>query len=246
MTADARERGDAAPMRPVLRGIAALAVLLACAGHADAQAPADARAEAVGDAVVFDGRIGAGSAADFLRLLQDPKIKRLVITSGGGLVDAALDMAFAIHERQLDVEVPTSCRSSCANYIFPAARHKTLGRHGAVAWHGDMAHVLHLQQTGQANWNESQMDSARRLARRETEFFGRAGVDGFVCWFAKIEPHQVEDFYALSVEDMEGFGIREVSVRDEPAGRQGDKDVVDVRVDRAGLEAARPRVRLDR
>ena len=127
---------------------------MATAGNAQAQCPPAATVRLVDEAVIFSGRIDARSAAEFLRLLQDPGIKRLVITSDGGIVSAALDMALAIHERQLDVEVPTACFSSCANYIFPAARHKTLGKPGAVAWHGNMAHVLYLQQTGQANWSE--------------------------------------------------------------------------------------------
>src|SRR3954471_2005967 len=114
--------------------------------------PAAALAQRVvreGDAIVFDGRIDERSATAFLALAKEPGVTRLVITSGGGLVDAALDMAEAIHARGLDIEVPVQCRSSCANYLFPAARRKQVGTPGAVAWHGDMAHVLYLDRTGQ-------------------------------------------------------------------------------------------------
>lgn len=220
-------------------------MLVALAGHGHAQGPPSAMVEAVDDAVVFNGQINPRSAAQFLQLLQDPKVTRLVITSGGGIVSAALDMALAIHERQLDVEVPTACFSSCANYIFPAARKKILGRPGAVAWHGNMTHALYLQQTGQASWSENLVEGARQLARREAEFFRRIGVDGFLCWFAKIEPYNVDDFYYLSLEDMERFGIRHVTVREASPGESANGTVRDVRVDWAGLEAARPAVQLD-
>ena len=199
--------------------------------------------QAVGDTVTFNGQINRHSVAQFLRLLQDPGIARLVITSRGGGVSAALDMAIAVHARALDVEVPAACFSSCANYVFPAARHKTIGRAGAVAWHGNMTHVLYLHQTGPASWSESEMQSARELARREAEFFRRIDVDGFVCWFAKIEPYNVDDFYYLSAADMERFGIHDVTVRDPLAADPGTTR--SVQVDWTTLEASRPAVSLN-
>jgi hypothetical protein len=222
-----------------------LAFVAAFARHAHSQPVSTTIVEVVEDAVLFDGRIDTRSAAQFLRLLENPKITRLVITSRGGIVPAALDMAQAIHERALDVEVPTACFSSCANYIFPAARRKTLGRLGAVAWHGNMTHVLYLHQTGQGKWSESQLESAREFARREEAFFRRTGVDGFVCWFAKIEPYTVADFYYLSVEDMERFGIASVTVRNASPENPENETVRRVQVDWTRLDAGRPFVRLD-
>jgi hypothetical protein len=228
------------------RGLRNAAIALICAGACLAWAqgtPADT-VEASGDTVIFAGQINARSVAQFLRALQDPGIKRLVITSRGGSVAAALDMALAVHEHQLDIEVPTSCLSSCANYVLPAARHKTLGRAGAVAWHGNMAHVLYLQQTGQASWSESELQSARQLALREADFFRLIGVDGFVCWFAKIAPYNVEDFYFLSAQDMERFGIRDLTVRDDQPAPSATPELRKVLVDWATLDARRPAVKL--
>jgi hypothetical protein len=203
--------------------------------------PLPARVEVAGDAVIFDGRIEGRSAAQFLAAIRDPAITRVVITSHGGLVTPALDMAEAIYARQLDVEVPDACLSSCANYIFPAARRKRLGHERAVGWHGNMTHVLFLQQTGQASWGEPAMDEARQLARREAEFYRRIGVDGFVCWFAKIAPYEVPDFYSLRAQDMARFGIRDVTLReDDIAGHKDEPAMVDVQWER--LEADRPAV----
>ena len=195
------------------------------------------------DAVIFEGQINARSAAQFLTLMQRPDITRVIITSRGGSVSEALDMAAAIADRHLDVEVPKACFSSCANYIFPAGSRKRIGRLGAVAWHGNMAHVLYLQQHGLANWDEQQLRDARMLARREEAFFGRIGVDGLVCWFGKLEPYNVPDFYYLSVSDMERFGIQHVTVNDA-AEDAGSDEVRAVHVDWTGLEAARPGLRL--
>lgn len=234
------------PVFPHWRKAALVALLahLALAPHATAQPQSAATVEAVGDAVVFTGQINQQSAAAFLSLLQDPGIHRLVITSRGGMVTAALDMALAIHQRQLDIEVPTACHSSCANYIFPAARRKIAGGPKAVAWHGNMTHVLYRLQTGQASWNEEMTAAAYQLAAREAEFFSRIGVDGFVCWFAKTAPYDVDDFYALSADDMQRFGIAHVTVLETSPRQPGTGEVRQVQVDWAGLETIRPAVRL--
>jgi hypothetical protein len=224
--------------------VLALAPVFACAVLAQANSPPAATVERSGDAVIFNGQINGRSVEEFKRALQDSGITRLVITSRGGGVAAALDMAVAVHERGLDIDVPTACLSSCANYVFPAARRKIMARPGAVGWHGNMTHVLYLQQSGQSSWSESEMRSARELALREAGFFHRIGVDGFVCWFAKIEPYNVDDFYYLSREDMERFGIRDVIPRDarpEPDTAQIRKVIVDW----PSLEAGRPVVKLD-
>jgi hypothetical protein len=225
-------------LRPFLSSVVVLA--LGVCGVVRAQPTV----QRVDDSIVFHGRIDAASAAAFLALATDPAVTRLVITSVGGLVSPALDMADAIHARGLDVEVPQACLSSCANYIFPAGRRKVLGRPGTVGWHGNMAHVLHLQQSGQASWPEPDLAHARSLARREAEFFRRIGVDGFVCWFAKMPPYAVEDSYWLAVDDMARFGIRDVTVRD-PAEPRVAADLRPVSVDWALLQQARPVVRLD-
>ena len=79
---------------------------------------------------------------------------------------------------------------------------------------------------------------ARALAAREAEFFRRVGVDGFVCWFAKLPPHDVDGFYTLSPADMAGFGIGEVEI--QVPGSQPPDDVQRITVDWAALQASRP------
>jgi hypothetical protein len=219
--------------------------LLVGAGFAHAQTVAGTTVERQGDAIVFRGRIDDGSATTFLQLLQEPGVRRLVITSPGGLVIPALDMAEALAARGLDVEVPEACFSSCANYVFLAGRHKLLGGPAAVGWHGNMTHVLHLQQIGEGRWTRPEIAAAHVLAQRETAFFRRIGVDGFVCWFAKLPPYNVEEFYALSPQDMALFGVRDVSVRTGGVPPYAPPGVQMVSVDRAGLEAIRPAVPLE-
>lgn len=220
-----------------------LSVLLAfAAGLAHAQ-PQGTAVQRLGDTIIFNGPIDFRSAESFLNLLQGEPLRRVVITSPGGMVVPALDMAEAIYARGLDVEVPHACLSSCANYIFPAGRRKLIGRAGVVAWHGNMAHVVHLHETGQATWSEELIADARALARREAAFFARVGVDGFICWFGKIQPHGEEDFYSLSAEDMGKFGIRGITDAHISAQVQLP-GIRRIRADDAVL-ASRPLVRLE-
>ena len=206
-------------------------------------APDFATVRLEGDAIVFTGRIDLVSAREFLDLLPDPAVRRLVIRSQGGLVAPALEMAEAMQARGIDVEVQGLCLSSCANYIFPAGRRKLISGPGAVAWHGNMAHVIYRQTRGDEQWSEDTMSQARELAPREEAFYRNVGVDGFICWFGKIPPYGEGDFYALSVADMKRFGIADVTVLDPaaplPAG------VRMIKVDFATLEAGRPPRRLE-
>jgi hypothetical protein len=196
--------------------------------------------------VTFRGRIDPDSADAFLRTLEErPGITRLVITSGGGQVTSALAMAEAIHARGLDVDVPVACLSSCANYIFPAARRKRLGHPLAVGWHGNMTHVLYMQLTGQANYGDEMMQGARWLVRREAQFYPRIGVDGFVAWFAKLAPYGVPNYYTLSAADMARFGIANVEVLQGPSPPADDDTPVLVAPDFARLERERPAMPLE-
>jgi hypothetical protein len=194
------------------------------------------RVEAAGDTITFDGRIDAAAAARFVELARGPDIKRVVITSRGGLVAPALDMADVVRDRGLDVEVPTACLSSCANYVFPAGRNKRLGHPRAVGWHGNMAHVLWLDQTGKGQWNAGLMSQARDLAQREAIFFRRIGVDGYVCWFAKRAPYDMPEFYSLTVPDMARFGITNVTVADASRDEPGAPDLIEVDWQRLAVE----------
>jgi hypothetical protein len=218
---------------------AALLLRAACA----AQPAPGAGVHRGGDAIVFEGRIDFASAGRFLQLLDEPGVTRVVITSPGGLVAPALDMAQAIHRRGLALEVPSACLSSCANYLFPAARRKVLGRADAVGWHGNMTHVLWLQQTGQASWSPEELAQARLLARREADFYRELGIDGYVAWFGKLPPYGVDEFYYLAPGDLARFGIREVTVSASAA--PPDPALRLLTVDWRTLEAQRPAVRLD-
>jgi len=91
-----------------------------------------------GPAVVLRGEIVPG---DFerLRQLDWSKLSRVDVDLIGGSAGEALQIARLMHEREIDLRVVGVCLSSCANYLFVAAKRKSiepgavLGLHGALA-----------------------------------------------------------------------------------------------------------------
>jgi len=67
-----------------------------------------------------------------------PGTTLLKVHSPGGDSDEGILLGRFIHARQLDLEIDRGCGSSCANYMFPAARHETIPPGAVLAYHGTM------------------------------------------------------------------------------------------------------------
>lgn len=60
----------------------------------------------------------------------------LSIRSRGGPVTAGMPLGRWVRERGLDIKVMEYCLSSCANYVFPAARRKVVSNFAVIGYHG--------------------------------------------------------------------------------------------------------------
>ena len=166
-----------------------------------------------GETLLIQGNILESTAIEFQQALSQRRISRILIASGGGLVEPALTIASEIRDRKLEVEVVGPCFSSCANYIFPAGATKTISGLGVVAWHGNMTHLLYLHMSGVKPLDPKNLAEVQRLVRSENSFFASIGLDQFICWFGKVDPYNVRNMYFLSAADMAGFGLNDVKVR---------------------------------
>ena len=72
-----------------------------------------------------------------------------------------------IHERDIDVVVDNWCFSSCANYIFTAAKNKTIKAGAIVGWHGSgTANRIHHPKEWIDSRGSSELETyAQRVAR---------------------------------------------------------------------------------
>jgi hypothetical protein len=212
----------------------ALLVLFVMTRAADA---ANADPCLAADTACYSGPVSAGQNLRLFAAVQGKTVRRLVITSNGGEVEAGIALGLWAHAHKLDIEVREYCLSSCANYVFTAGRRKTIHPGAVVAWHGN---YHHLKQTGlwgddvvvrMERYGENEA-SARahvrgevdRLVRLERDFFARIGVDEYLCWIGKMPPYSVPDYYFLSAPDMAQFGVANVQT---PAGYE-DTDIPDL------------------
>lgn len=84
----------------------------------------------------FNGPINKVSTTQAVEILESKPVKTLVISSTGGSVHYALDIAEYIQAENIDIVVNHYCISSCANYFFLAARYKYVTEGSFVGWHG--------------------------------------------------------------------------------------------------------------
>lgn len=83
----------------------------------------------------MDGGIVAGDV-DRLARVYDASVTVLKVRSEGGDTEAGMLLGRFIRSKHLDLEINGLCASSCANYIFPAARRKLIARGSLLAFHG--------------------------------------------------------------------------------------------------------------
>ncbi len=95
-----------------------------------------------GDVICLVNAITKEWAEEAISTIKSNNISSILISSGGGDVEAALKLATAIHRKNLDIYVNRLCISSCANYLFLAAREKFILDNSVVAWHGVPAEGL--------------------------------------------------------------------------------------------------------
>ena len=93
---------------------------------------AGAPVRVAGTTLCFSGDIDRDSAGEAIRLLAGRALTAMVVTSNGGEVTAAVGLARAIRDRGLLLVVQRRCISSCANFLFPAARTKAVAPNALV------------------------------------------------------------------------------------------------------------------
>lgn len=185
--------------------------------------PAGADISFAAEAAYYSGPISAELNQRFFEATQGKAVKRLIITSGGGEVEAGIALGLWISGHGLNIEVPEYCLSSCANYVFPAGHHKSIGAGAVVAWHGNYNHLkqtglwkdgiaLRMERHGEdaATARAHVREEVDRLVRLERDFFARIGVNEYLCWIGKVSPYNAPNYYFLSTQDMARFGVTHV------------------------------------
>lgn len=87
--------------------------------------------------VIAEGTIENGDAARFKATIEvsPPDAHLLLVTSQGGSVAAAMELAQAIRARSYSVVVVRECASACAQILFPAGEYSILRRGSLLGIH---------------------------------------------------------------------------------------------------------------
>ncbi|MBY0362625.1 MAG: hypothetical protein K2X45_12030 [Phreatobacter sp.] len=183
MTSFAAARALALPLSLIPAfGLALLAFLGASPARSQPAAMTEALAacaavpdiRVAGSTLCFTGDVDAATAGRAETLLADRGLTAMVVTSDGGEVRAALRLARAVRSRGLLLVVKGDCISSCANFLFPAARTKAVAPESLLIFHGGIAPGAFGGLFGHGE--------ERELLAETRAFFREIGVDGSISY----------------------------------------------------------------
>ncbi len=148
-------------------------------------------------------------------VLTGNKVEKVFMSSPGGLVSDAIQLAYRLHREQLDLQIGALCASSCANYIMPAARHVYLDKDSVLLWHGssfqdDISEKVRDNNAVYVEWR-----------KEENKFFSDIGISPLitVCGIENVSMlDEVLNLlyinklagFTYSIEDMKNFGIENI------------------------------------
>ena len=92
----------------------------------------------------FEGYVEEPTAVEFFEKVT-PSTRQIVITSGGGDAKTAMRIGEYIASHQIDIVVEGRCVSSCANYLFLAAKNKTVRPGAWLGFHGGADSVSRVE-----------------------------------------------------------------------------------------------------
>lgn len=142
------------------------------APHLDCSLEPIADISIVGSTLFYRAGIDARTYREFLCAIKgkEDSIETVHIDSSGGTTSVGRKIGTWIHENDIDVIVENWCFSSCANYIFTAAKNKTLKANSVVGWHGSGQQTGYIIQRAGTTLHD-------HLSRSYDQFVMRRGTD---------------------------------------------------------------------
>ena len=136
-----------------------------------------------------------------------------------------------VFESQLDVHVSSFCGSSCANYVFTAARRKYLDETAMVAWHGGATQegLSEVPDCEEGGWFKEYFDcdaeayakemsqTIADLRTKEQAFFKEIGVDQRITTLGQAPEFacgkdETNTGWYYSLQDLKRLGVENVEV----------------------------------
>ena len=169
---------------------------------------------------------------DLYEKLAD-KPTMLSIRSRGGEVNTGMALGAWVYSHHLNVRVLEFCLSSCANYVFTAAKQKIVSNFAVVGYHGGPGDLKNLKfdakieamlSTLTPEARKTMMDelttTIRLYGQREVAYFQKIGVRSDISSLGQND--QYEKFtvgasgWTYSQEDFALLGVRNITVINPP------------------------------
>jgi hypothetical protein len=180
----------------------------------------------------------ANNQAFNLFAAQREKPLALNIRSKGGDTQAGIELGKWVYRERLSIKVLEFCFSSCANYVFTAARNKTVSNFAIVGYHGGLssAHfaIAPDQNAVFATLSPEQLALARKRfldeaaaqlapqVKAEQRFFEQIGVQqrittmGQTPYYEKLYQKTDAIGWTFSVADFAKLGVEKIKVINPP------------------------------
>jgi hypothetical protein len=195
--------------------------------------PITCDADVVKNIARFYGKIDETNVKEFFTKYENSTVDVLEITSSGGLLLPAIDLANWVRRNKITVVVPMLCASACATIVFPAAWKKIIRSPGLVMWHGsaeqkdirelqekyvkireDLLHGVYAANSDQAKYiyeNKDRFEFIELQRSRQATFFHDIGVNEEICRLGQ-EPVKYEtEWWTVTTDVMKMYGIDNVS-----------------------------------
>lgn len=187
----------------------------------------------------YVGKLSAEANAKLFALFeaQATKPTTLAIRSPGGNTELGMALGEWVYQHKLDVKVLESCYSSCANYVFTAARNKIVSNFAVVAYHGGLSSAsFNADEESIANLakkNGGDLAKARaelgQLVKQalapqlehEARFFRAIGVQQKITTLGQADKYRKSVpenalAWTYSLEDFAKLGVSNITVINPP------------------------------
>jgi len=178
------------------------------------------------DSLRIEGDITLEMYEEIKETLEIKTVNRFLISSPGGDIDASLKIGYLIYSKNIAVEIIDYCVSSCANYLFTAAKQKKIHDGAIVVWHGN---------SEQKDWREfdlcgrtvssfdgmpmsedeikelsqlSEKKEWKKRRKKESDFYKTIKVNDYIARVGQ-EPIFLGNF-TMSISDMSKFGLKNI------------------------------------
>ena len=215
---------------PVL--FSTIAMLAGCVTSPLGGNPPVAEIHVQGTSIIYRGSISRESNERLFEIVETSDLTSvtLVITSKGGDALAGMELGRWVFKNGLDVTVTEYCVSSCANYIFPAGKMKTLDSSAAVVWHGgalqkewnspcsEIPRSVLKKGLGCSDIEQVQAESLEEFRSTEALFFAEIGVDQRVTVLGQDPEYDCRGGssslgWYYSIDDLARLGIKNIHIQ---------------------------------